>query len=152
MNRIVTYYCFIFVCLLCISACGNKAQQGGVAGGLTGALIGSHLGPEDDEHRRENALIGAGIGALLGYAVGNELDKHDRAQIGNTLENTPSNQTRSWVNPDTQNRFQATPKPAYQSGGQVCRDVVIDAWIDGQREDVQAKACRRSNGQWELVR
>lgn len=151
MNRIVIYYPFIFVCLLVISACGSKAQQGSVAGGLTGALIGSHLGPDDDKHRRENALIGAGIGALFGYAVGNELDKYDRAQIGNTLEYSPSYQTNSWVNPDTRNRFQATPRPAYQTGGQVCRDVVIDAWIDGRRQDVQARACRRSDGQWELV-
>ncbi|MFP4284908.1 MAG: YMGG-like glycine zipper-containing protein [Desulfovermiculus sp.] len=152
MNKAGMILCCLLTGVLFLSACGNKAQQGGVAGGLTGALIGSHLGPEDDEHRRENALIGAGIGALLGYAVGNELDKYDRAQIGNTLEYTPSNQTKSWVNPDTKNRFQATPKPASQSGGQVCRNVVIDAWIDGQREDVQARACRRSDGQWELVR
>jgi surface antigen len=136
---------------MCISACGSKAQQGSVAGGLTGALIGSHLGPEDDKHRRQNALIGAGIGALFGYAVGNELDKYDRSQIGNTLEYSPSYQTNSWVNPDTRNRFQATPRPAYQAGGQVCRNVVIDAWIDGRRQDVQAKACRTSDGRWELV-
>jgi len=151
MNRTIIICCTVLIGLMCISACGNKAQQGSVAGGLTGALIGSHLGPEDDKHRRQNALIGAGIGALLGYAVGNELDKYDRNQIGNTLEYSPSYQTNSWVNPDTRNRFQATPRPAYQAGGQVCRNVVIDAWIDGRRQDVQARACRTSDGRWELV-
>ncbi|MDZ7759513.1 MAG: glycine zipper domain-containing protein [Desulfovermiculus sp.] len=151
MKRIIIICCSVLVGLMCLSACGNKAQQGGVAGGLTGALIGSHLGPEDDKSRRQNALIGAGIGALFGYAVGNELDKYDRTQIGNTLEYSPSYQTNSWVNPDTKNRFQATPRPAYQTGGRVCRDVVIDAWVDGRRQDVQAKACRTSDGQWELV-
>jgi surface antigen len=140
------------VCLLIFSACGNKAQQGSVVGGLTGALVGSHLGPEDDHHRLENALIGAGIGALLGYAVGNELDKYDQAQIGSTLEYTPSYQTKGWVNPDTQNRFQATPYPAYTSQGRVCRDVLLDAWIDGKKEQVQARACRLDSGRWELVR
>ena len=151
MDRTIIFCCTALIGLMCLSACGNKAQQGSVAGGLTGALIGSHLGPEDDKHRRQNALIGAGIGALLGYAVGNELDKYDRSQIGNTLEYSPSYQTNSWVNPDTHNRFQATPRPAYQAGGQVCRNVVIDAWIDGRRQDVQARACRTSDGRWELV-
>lgn len=144
--------CWMLIIFVGITAgCGTKAQQGSVAGGLTGALVGSHLGPDDDEHRIENALIGAGIGALFGYAVGNELDKYDRNQIGHTLENTPSYHTSSWVNPDTQNRFQATPRPAYHSGGRVCRNIVIDARIDGRQEDVQARACRRSDGQWELV-
>ncbi len=151
MYKMVMYCCFICACLVGISACGNKAQQGSVAGGLTGALIGSHLGPEDEEHRLENALIGAGIGALFGYAVGNELDKYDRTQIGNTLEYNPSYQSTNWVNPDTQNRYQATPRPAYRIQGRICRDVVIDAWIDGQREEVHGRACRRSDGRWELV-
>jgi surface antigen len=142
----------VLACALLASACGDKAQQGTVAGGLTGALIGSHLGPDDDEHRRENALIGAGIGALFGYAIGNELDKYDRTQIGNALEYNPSYQSSSWVNPDTRNRFQATPRPAYEAGGQVCRNIVIDAWIDGKKENVQARACRRPDGGWEIVR
>ncbi len=147
----------VFLCLLTVfwlalfSACGNKAQQGSVVGGLTGALVGSHLGPEDERHRLENALIGTGIGALLGYAVGNELDKYDRAQIGRTLEYTPSYQTSEWVNPDTKSRFQATPRPAYKSQGRICRNIMIEAWVDGQKENVQARACRRPDGQWELV-
>ncbi|MCF8038571.1 MAG: glycine zipper 2TM domain-containing protein [Desulfohalobiaceae bacterium] len=141
-----------FFLVLSLAGCGSKAQQGSVVGGLSGALVGSHLGPEDDSHRLENALIGAGIGALFGYAVGNELDKYDRGQIGQTLEYTPSHQTREWVNPDTRNRFRATPAPAYQSGGRICRDVDLDAWIDGRRDQVRARACRRPNGRWELVR
>ncbi|SRR6056297_2865464 len=142
---------FILCLIILLAGCGNKAQQGGVVGGLSGALVGSHLGPDDEHHRLENALIGAGIGVLLGYAVGNELDKYDRAQIGRTLEYTPSNQTREWINPDTRNRFQATPKAAYKSQGHVCRDIMIDAWMDGQKRQVKARACRRPNGQWELV-
>jgi surface antigen len=141
---------FVILVGLLLVGCGSKAQQGGILGGLTGALVGSHLGPEDDEHRLENALIGAGIGALFGYAVGNELDKYDRSQIGQTLEYTPSHQTNTWVNPDTQNQFQATPYPATQHSGQICRDVLIDAVIDGRNEQVRAQACRLPNGQWEL--
>jgi len=43
MNRGVCILCTVLVCLLSLSACGNKAQQGSVVGGLTGALVGSHL-------------------------------------------------------------------------------------------------------------
>ena len=143
------------VCLsvlaLILAGCGSKAQQGGVVGGLTGALAGSHVGPDDDKHRLENALIGAGIGALFGYAVGNELDKYDRGRIGQTLEYAPSYETSEWVNPDTGHRYQATPYPARENEGRICRDILVDAWIEGRREKVRSRACRRQNGQWELV-
>jgi len=126
----------------------NKAQQASVFGALAGGLIGSQLGPP--EERNENALIGAGLGFLAGYLVGNEMDKYDRRQVQQTLEYEPSGHTNSWVNPDTGQRFAATPGPAYAEDGRIYRDVELEGTIDGQRETIHAKAYRE-NGRWVLA-
>lgn len=134
------------------SGCGtyqaNKAQQGSVFGALAGGLLGSQLGPA--EEREENALIGAGLGFLAGYVIGNEMDKYDHMQVQRTLEHQPSRQTNTWVNPDTGNRFAATPGPAYAREGRIYRNIELEARVDGRPETVQAEAYR-DNGRWVLV-
>ena len=127
----------------------GKAEHGAVLGGLGGAAVGSQLGPDDS--RGENALIGAGIGAVLGYMVGNEWEKYDQRRLDRTLETAPSGQCSAWVNPDTGNRYTATPRAAYRRQGRIYRDVEIDGVVDGRREVVYAKAYRRSDGTWQLV-
>jgi surface antigen len=138
--------------LACAGGCGtyqmNKAQQGSVFGALAGGLLGSQLGPA--EEREENALIGAGLGFMAGYLIGNEMDKYDQRQVQQTLEYQPSNQTNAWVNPDTGNRYQATPGPAYAQDGRIYRNIELEARIDGQREVVEGQAYRE-NGRWVLV-
>jgi len=126
----------------------NKAQQGSVFGALAGGLLGSQLGPADN--RGENALIGAGLGFMAGYIVGNEMDKYDQRQIQQTLEYQPSSQTNTWVNPDTGNRYSATPGPAYAQGGRIYRNIELEARVDGRPETVEAQAYRE-NGRWVLV-
>ena len=133
-----------------LAACAgnvNKAQQGATLGALTGALVGSNVG----ERSWATAMVGAGAGMLLGYMVGNEMDKYDKARISRTLETQPSSSTNTWVNPDTGNRFNATPGAAYQgTQGQICRPIQIESRIDGRREMVDARACRQPNGNWVL--
>lgn len=147
--------CMVFVVAVFLvaflSGCANrgKAEQGAIIGGLGGAAVGGQLGPDDD--RGQSALIGAGIGAVLGYMIGNEWEKYDQRRLNRTLETAPSGQATEWVNPDTGNRYMATPEPAYRSDGRVYRDVEIDAYVDGRRETVHAKAYRSSDGTWQLV-
>lgn len=133
-----------------LAACAgnvNKAQQGATLGALTGALVGSNVG----ERSWATAMVGAGAGMLLGYMVGNEMDKYDKNQVSRTLETQPSSSTNAWVNPDTGNRFNATPGAAYQgSEGQICRPIQLESWMDGQRETVNARACRQPDGNWVL--
>lgn len=142
----------LFICLALLIGCTNmqmnKAQKGSVFGALAGGLLGSQLGP--DSQREENALIGAGLGFLAGYIIGNEMDKYDRRQVSKTLEYNTTGQTNSWVNPDTGNRFLATPGPAYAQEGRIYRDIELLANVDGERETVQAKAYRQNN-RWVLV-
>jgi len=145
---------FVTVALFGFTVCAGcagmgKAEQGAVIGGLGGAVVGSQLGPYSN--RGENALIGAGIGAVLGYMIGNEWEKYDQMRLNQTLETAPSGQCAAWVNPDTGNRYAATPEPAYRRDGRIYRDIEIDGVVDGRRQVVYAKAYRRSDGTWQLV-
>jgi len=135
---------FLFTLTSCADM--NKGQTGAIGGAAGGALIGQMIG-----HNTEATLIGAAVGTMIGYIVGNEMDKYDRQQLNHTYERGVSNQTTSWVNPDTGNQFSVTPQPAYStSTNRVCRRAEIDSIIDGKPEKVYTTACRDANGQWQL--
>lgn len=141
------------VIVFSMGGCASKGQSGAGIGALTGALIGSHLGPDDDTHRLQNAVIGAGIGALFGYAVGTEMDKYDKYQVNDVLENNMTGKTRKWKNPDTGKSFEATPTHTYHNNGRPVRNIRIKADVDndGHYDDtVYAKAKRNPDGRWEL--
>ena len=83
----------------------SGAGTGALAGGLLGALVAGN--------KTEGALIGAVIGGLAGYAIGNEMDKHDRQQLNQVYETGQSDTVSTWVNPDSGNSYNVTPKRAY---------------------------------------
>ena len=148
LGRIATGWIAIFLLLgLTATGCANKAQSGAGVGALTGGLIGALVSGD----KEEGALIGAVIGGLAGYAIGNEMDKYDRQQLSQAYETGHSNVAKSWVNPDSGNRYTVTPQQAYTGPkGKPCRDARIEAVINGQPETVVTKACRTSDGMWEL--
>ncbi|MBF0127488.1 MAG: glycine zipper 2TM domain-containing protein [Magnetococcales bacterium] len=126
------------------------ADAGGGAGvgALGGALAGSLSGP--GKNRAENALIGAFAGGLLGYAIGNEREKEGSAAMYQALEYSPSYTRTTWVNPDTSVAYIVTPQPARTIDGRVCREVNLQATIDGQQETLIGLTCRDEYGQWRL--
>lgn len=148
MRRIFIAVLFVFVLSIgCANM--NKAQQGAGLGALSGALVG-HIAGED----AEAALIGAGIGGTLGYMVGNEMDKYDRRQINKTLESTPDKRSTNWENPNTGNRYKATPLETNTSGSRPTREIKIKADTDGDGrfdETTYADARRKPNGKWKIV-
>ncbi|MBF0147544.1 MAG: glycine zipper 2TM domain-containing protein [Magnetococcales bacterium] len=131
-----------------ISGCESKAQSGAGLGALGGGLIGSLAGPS--KNKEQNALIGAAVGGLLGYAIGNEMDKSDRLQVSRTLETGRSHEVSEWTNPDNGRHYAVTPMPAKRVNGRDCRDVMIDAIVDGRRETATHTACRSADGTWEM--
>ena len=143
----------ILCCLtfLVVTGCmTDKAQMGAVLGTLGGAAVGGQVGKSKD--RRRNAIIGALAGGVIGYIFGNEMDKADRTKLSQTFENTPSNKTVTWVNPDTQNTFTVTPEPAYYQGNRPCRDAYIKAVINGEVKQIKTTACRNNAGIWEIIK
>ncbi|MFQ5329307.1 MAG: RT0821/Lpp0805 family surface protein [Thermodesulfobacteriota bacterium] len=134
---------------LVVSGCSTKAESGAAIGALAGAAIGSQFGPSSN--RAESAIIGAFLGALAGSIIGNEMDKKDQEQLSQVYESGRSNATTSWVNPDTGNQYNVTPKPAYSGKrGRPCREARIDAVVNGKPEKVVTTACRAEDGMWEL--
>ena len=85
----------LFICAL-VAACTtnpytgerqvSKTAKGAGIGAAVGAVIGALTGDDDDE-RRERALIGAGVGALAGGAVGFYMDQQE-AKLRRQLEGT----------------------------------------------------------------
>lgn len=131
-----------------ISGCESKAQSGAGLGALGGGLIGSLAGPS--KNKGQNALIGAAVGGLLGYAVGNEMDKADKDQMNAALERGKSNQVSQWSNPDTGRSYAVTPMQPKRVNGRDCRDILVDAIVDGRHETATHTACRNNDGTWEM--
>ena len=139
----------LVICTLVLLGCSTKAQTGAGVGALGGGLAGSLIG--SSKHRERNALIGALIGGVIGYAVGNEMDKYDRMRLNDTLETGRSYQTTSWINPDTGNQYEVTPRPATSNAsGQPCREAEIRGIVNGRPETMVTTACRRSDGRWQM--
>ena len=136
--------------LLALSACATGPSRGGIGAGVgagIGAIAGQAIG-----HNTEGTLIGAAIGTAVGYMIGNEMDKYDRQELDHVYERGVSNQSSSWVNPDTGYQYSVTPHSAYQSNNRWCRKAEIDSWIEGRKKTVTITACRNENGQWEIQR
>jgi len=139
--------------ILSLSACtnmqvqrGKNGQVGGVGGAAAGAIIGQAIG-----HNTEATLIGAAIGGLLGYVIGNEMDKNDLRELNQVYERGKSGQPKSWVNPDTSNRYTVTPELAYTGhDNRICRQAKINAWVNGKADVVYTTACRDDYGHWQI--
>ena len=141
---------------LFLSACqstGDKELIGTLGGAGLGALAGSQIG--GGTGKLVAVAVGTLGGAFIGKSIGKNLDEVDLMMANKSqqaaLETGPSNQRKRWRNPDTGHSGSITPKPAYEDKvGQVCREFEHDVTIDGQTETAVGKACRRSDGRWEV--
>ena len=133
---------------------GTKEGAGTLIGAGTGALVGSQFGGG------KGALLGVAVGtlagALMGQEVGRSLDRADRLAMERNaqyaLENAPSNQSTSWVNPDTGNSGAVTPVHTYQdASGQPCREYLQTVRIGGEEEKAYGTACRQADGSWKII-
>lgn len=135
-----------------MSGCSNTSaeQDHTIAGTIIGGVIGRQFGKGDG--RDAMTVIGAIAGGMIGGKVGRELDQEDRRKVSQTLESTPNHQKVAWNNPDTNTDYKFTPVNKYEgkvNGTRtVCRDYVMDAWIDGQMQQVRGRACKNNKGQW----
>ncbi|MEJ2031518.1 MAG: glycine zipper domain-containing protein [Deltaproteobacteria bacterium] len=136
----------LFFMVSCQTDQFGKKETGAAVGAAGGAILGQAIGRSTGA-----TLLGGAIGGVLGYIVGSQMEKSDRVNLNQTLESTPSYETKKWTNPDTGAQYEVTPKPAYQAPetGKVCRKVDILSDINGQTEKTEATACRE-DGRWVL--
>ena len=148
-NFFNTFLALFVASSLLFSGCAgmDKAQTGALVGGLYGTMAGQGIG-----RNTKSTLIGALVGLSLGYMAGNEMDKFDKENLLSTFNETPSRQTKKWINPDNGNQYAVTPKPEYTSlkTRQTCRSAEITAVIDGKQETARTTACLDRQGNWQL--
>jgi len=131
-----------------------KQTGGGLLGAGLGALIGSQVG--SGKGQMAAIAVGALAGAWAGGEVGKSLDKADRAYAQRTaqdsLEYAQVGQAKAWSNPDSGNSGTFTPTRTYRAvDGANCRDFETTIYVDGEKETGTGRACRQSDGTWQIV-
>lgn len=149
MKRFI-YTAIIVASLGQITACSITREQGGA---LTGAAVGGVVGNQvGGGHGKDIATaIGVFAGALAGASIGRSLDQLDEANTNKALETTRTNQTSSWINPDSGNKYSLTPLKTYEANsGRYCREYQSTVIIGGEQVQSYGTACRQDDGSWEV--
>lgn len=133
----------------------NKQSGGTLIGGLAGGLLGSQFG--GGEGKLVATGVGALAGALIGGQVGKSMDEYDRALLekssNQALEFSPSGNSVDWKNPDSGNYGSITPTNTFKTNqGQYCREYTQVVVIGGEKSKAYGKACRKPDGNWEIVK
>lgn len=133
---------------------GTKEGAGTLIGAGTGALVGSQFGGG------KGALVGVAIGtlagALMGQEVGRSLDRADHMAMKQNaqyaLENSPTNQSTNWVNPDSGHSGAVTPMRTYADpAGSPCREYLQTVQVGGEEQTAYGTACRQADGSWKIT-
>ena len=129
-----------------------------ILGSLIGAAVGGLIGSQIGGGTGNKIAIGAGV--LAGGYFGNKISKSmncvDQQKHYSTtqhaLETQKVGETSSWKNPDTGHKGEVTPTRTYESAdGAPCREFTQTIYVEGDYEQVDGKACRNSEGSWEVV-
>ena len=131
----------------------NRAESGTVIGAVAGGLIGNQFG--NGSGRALATAAGAIAGGIIGHEIGRQLDEDDRRLAQDAeyraLEEGPSDRPIRWRNPDSGHYGEVIPRQAYREERRVCREFEQRVWIDGRREVMTGRACRRPDGTWRNV-
>ncbi len=132
----------------------NKTNVGTVTGVVLGGVAGSAFGAGSG--RIAAIAAGAALGGLAGNAFGASLDRVDFAYrdraFNSAMEHNRSGASSSWQNPDSGNRGAIIPSKTYVNHeGRNCREYTQIVRIGNKMEEAFGKACRRSDGSWEIL-
>ena len=140
----------VFISLSLVSCSGETPNQdvGTIVGSIAGGIIGSQIG--DGEGRVAATAIGATVGGILGSNVGASMDELNRMKMSKALEETKTNHSRSWVDPDTNAKYTIKPTKTIDINNKVCRNFTMSVVIDGKLETAFGVACRDDKGIWKI--
>lgn len=139
------------IILLMTSCADDETLTTGGKGAILGAAGGAVVGQAIGRNRYATIMAGA-VGSILGYVIGEEMDKSDTEKLNNALENGASGKPISWKNPDTGDEYKIIPFEFFTDDAtqQKCRKAKIIATLEGEEQITDSKACRQSDGHWEL--
>lgn len=143
-------------CTLTTTTPENQGPKQAV-GTVTGMVLGGKVANDFAEGSRNEGLwtiAGVALGAFLGNEVGASMDRQDallaeRAAM-QALESNKTKQASAWKNPDTGNFGSVYPTNTFSKNGQPCREFTQEITIAGKVEKAFGKACRNSDGSWDL--
>ena len=155
--KIISNALILVTSLFMLHACSgqmNKQSGGTLIGGLAGGLIGSQFG--GGEGKLIATGVGALAGALIGGQIGKSMDEYDRALLEKSsrqaLEYSPSGTSVEWRNPDSGNYGYITPTNTLKTEQGYCREYTQEVVIGGERKKAYGKACRKPDGNLEIVK
>lgn len=122
----------------CATKSGTGAGVGAGAGGALGYAVGGTTG----------LILGAAAGGALGYTAGKAMEEEDRRRAAYALE---QNQPVEWRNTQTGAQYRMEPTDTRYMQGRECRDFRMRAEVDGKPDTMNGTACRRPDGQWEML-
>ena len=126
----------------------NRTEIGAAIGAATGAVVGSQV--VDKEDKAIGVIGGLIVGGVVGGLVGHAMDSVDEACMGHALEYAADGAPVRWHDPNG-NDYNVVPEETYQAGGRYCRNYTTTVVIDGAPESLAGTACRRPDGNWDIV-
>jgi len=149
MKRLV-----VLILALALAGCAgmSREEQGAATGAILGIVVGALAGNAVD--CKGCAAIGGAVGGIAlgsaGAAWGRNLDRLDRQQRQLALEQTRTNASKTWTNPDTGAEHRVVPVRTYQAPQGYCREFQHDVVIAGKRQQTYGTACRQPDGTWKI--
>ncbi|MDG1436706.1 MAG: RT0821/Lpp0805 family surface protein [Rickettsiaceae bacterium] len=143
------------VVVLSIQGCQNMNKQGGgtLICGLAGGLLGSQFGKGSGQLLATG--VGAIAGALVGNSIGSSMDEQDKIlaekNAHKALEYSHSGNRVEWKNPDNGNYGSVTPTKTFKKESRYCREYIQEVTIGGEKSKAYGQACRKPDGQWEII-
>jgi surface antigen len=138
--------------LLILASCGQQGMSNKDAGALTGGIVGGILGAQfgDGEGQVAAAAAGALIGSMIGTNVGESMDQANRTKVAEVLETAKTNQSQTWVDPDTKTEYTVKPTKTTYKSHTVCRNYTMSVVIDGKLQTANGIACKDAQGNWQI--
>jgi len=133
-----------------LGGCATREEAGAITGAAVGATLGAAAAGKHDQGFA--IILGAMAGAAIGSTIGRYMDEQDRMRTSLALEKNRTNQSSTWVNPDTGNRYRVTPTRTFETHEGPCREFTVDAVIGNRRQEVYGTACRQPDGSWKVVK
>ena len=140
------------------AVCASRAPEHegllALLGAIGGAAVGYQIG--DGGGKALAMFLGTIIGAGVGSGVGRELDEAARYRLAGAtqyaLESRPSGTRTIWRVSGGRACGVVVPEPAFKNErDQYCREFQQTVVVDGREESAYGTACRRPDGQWEIV-
>ena len=137
------------IIVLLLPSCSRDPDNqdiGTITGAVVGGIVGNQIG--DGQGKVVATGIGVMVGSIIGGNIGASMDEVNRMKMSQALENTKTNHSRSWVDPNTNTKYIIKPTKTTDQNNVICRNFTMSVVIDGKIQVANGVACRDPKGNW----